>query len=46
METKQHCYDKTIKNYNKLLLNVKSLFKKNKKLQELEINKKEKLFSC
>lgn len=38
METKQHCYDKTIKNYNKLLSNVKSLFKKNKKLQELEIN--------
>ena len=38
METKQHCYDKTIKNYNKLLSNVKSLFKKNKELQKLEIN--------
>ena len=38
METKQHCYDKTIKNYNKLVSNVKSLFKKNKELQKLEIN--------
>lgn len=38
METKQHCYDKTIKNYNKLLSNVKSLFKKNEELQKLEIN--------
>ena len=38
METKQHCYNKTIKNYNKLLSNVKSLFKKNKELQKLEIN--------
>ena len=38
METKKHCYDKTIKNYNKLLSNVKSLFKKNEELQKLEIN--------
>lgn len=38
METKQHCYNKTIKNYNKLLSNVKSLFKKNEELQKLEIN--------
>ena len=27
METKQHCYNKTIKNYNNTS-NVKSLFKK------------------
>jgi hypothetical protein len=38
MEINQQCYDKTIKNYKKLLSNVKSLFKKNKELQELEFN--------
>jgi hypothetical protein len=38
METKQYFYDKTVKNFNKLLSNTKSLFKNNKEVVELNIN--------
>lgn len=38
MDSKQYFYDKTLKNFNKLLSNVKSLFKNNIQVQQLNIN--------
>ena len=39
MENNNFCFDKTINSYNKLLSNLKSLFKKNKKTEDFNIDK-------